>query len=64
MPGNLPPRAAVGPADMAAARLAAALLLLAAQVSATAGRLGPATPDRGCDLAVHSLLPPQTSSRA
>lgn len=64
MPGNLPPRAAVGPADMAAARLAAALLLLAAQVSATAGRLGPATPDRGRDLAVHSLSPPQTSGRA
>lgn len=41
---------------MAAARLAAALLLLAAQVSATAGRPGPVTPDRGRDLAVHSLF--------
>lgn len=37
---TFPPSAAVGPADMEAARLAAALLLLAAQVSAPAGRLG------------------------
>lgn len=48
---------------MAAARLAASLLLLAAQVSATAGRLGPATPECGRDLAVHSLSPPQTSGQ-
>lgn len=41
---------------MAAARLAAALLLLAAQVSATADRPGPPTPDRALDLAVHSLI--------
>lgn len=48
---------------MAAARLAAALLLLAAQVSAAAGRLGRATRDR--DLAVvPSFSPPHTSGRA
>lgn len=63
MPGNLP-RAAVGPAAMAAARLAVALLFLAAQVSATAGRLGRATRDCSRDLAVHSLLPPPISGRA
>lgn len=63
LPGNLPPRAAVEPVDMAAARLAAALLLLAAQVSAAAGRLGRATCDR--DLAVvPSFSPPHTSGRA
>lgn len=63
LPGNLPPRAAVEPADMAAARLAAALLLLAAQVSAAAGRLDRATRDR--DLAVvPSFSPSHTSGRA
>lgn len=39
MPGNLPPRTAVGPADMAAALLAASLLLLAAQAACEFGIL-------------------------
>lgn len=63
LPGNLPPRAAVEPADMAAVRLSAALLLFAAQVSAAAGRLGRAT--RDFDLAVVlSFSPPHTSGLA